>query len=148
MRSNRAAVVVAAVTTAMISAGLFAAEQMAFYEPLRKAMFRATGQGLYSNSFNGLYLYAGVCGGILAGYLTEGRWQSGCVNGIKSGFFAALLLYLLLTVPNIVLTVWEGGPVPIYAIVVVPLFFVFPIALLFPLEGGTAGAIATWFRNA
>lgn len=148
MRSNRVAVVIATAMTAVISVGLFAAEQMAVYEPFRTAVFRATGKGLYSNPFNGLYLYAGVSGGILAGYLTEGRWQAGCINGIKSGIFAAMLLYLLLTVPNIALAVLNGGPVAIYSIVVVPLFFVFPIALLFPLEGGTAAAVATWFRNA
>lgn len=148
MRANSTLVTVAAVTTAVVSTGLFAAEQLSVYEPVRMAVFRTTGRGLYSDPFGGLYLYAGVSGGILAGYLTEGRWQSGLINGVKSGVLAVLFLYLLLTLPNIALSVWEGGPVAVYAILVVPLIFVFPVALLFPLEGGAAGAIATWLRNA
>jgi hypothetical protein len=90
----------------------------------------------------------GFLGGIVAGYLTEGPWQDGGANGAKAGLLAAVAIYLLLIVPTILLTLLQGGPVAIYAILVVPLVYVFPVALVFPFEGAFTGALTTWFRNA
>lgn len=148
MVSDRSAVLIAAVVTALLAVGLFAAERMALYDSLRMTMFRATGRGLDSDPFSGLYFLGGFLGGALAGYLTDGSWQAGGANGAKAGLLAAVLIYLLLVVPNILLAALEGGPVAIYVILVIPLVYVFPLALVFPFEAGFAGALTTWFRNA
>lgn len=148
MASHRFAVLAGAAITSFLTVGLFVAERISLYKPLRMTMFRMTGNGLHSSPFNGLYLLAGIFGGVIAGYLTEGPWQSGGANGAKAGLLAAGLLYAVFVVPNILQAVLTGGSVAIYAILIIPLIFVFPVALVFPLESGVTGAITTWLRNA
>jgi hypothetical protein len=146
MASRRLAVAIATAISVALTSVLFVGARLVPMEWLQRTVFETTGVWIWDNPFRNLYFFVGLLGGAIAGYLSDPHWQAGGADGFRAGLSAGISIYLLLVVYNVLTALLAGGPVAFYVIAVVPLIYVLPILLAFPLEGGLTGMIVGWFR--
>lgn len=93
--------------------------------------------------------YGGVAGGLVAGYLTDGRHVQSLTNGIKAALYGLVGLYLLYVAYNIAHAIVVAGYLvpPLYVIVVLPLLIAFSLFGLYLLGGAVGGVVGNWVRR-
>lgn len=147
MVSQRDSLLIATAISVVLTPILYIGARIIFLPSLQQSVFEMTGVWMRNNPFRNLYFLVGLLGGAIAGYLSEPRWQAGCVNGLSVGLFTGISIYLIVLIYNISMAFLADGPIAFYVIAVVPLIYVFPILLVFPLEGGLTGTVIAWLRT-
>jgi hypothetical protein len=147
MVTRRISIGIAVAASVVVTAVIFVGMRILPFESIRTAIFNQTGIWLWDNPLQNLFILVGLLGGIIAGYLSEPRWQAGGVDGFWTGLLTAITIYLTLVIYNVVSVALDGGPIAFYVIAVVPMLYVLPVLLTFPLEGGLTGMIVAWFRT-
>lgn len=144
MQQQTFAVAAGTVAAAVFTAVLFAIPAVIPLEVLRRRVDEMFSIYVFGNPLKNLRLFGGFVGGIVAGYLSEDRWDVSAPSGMKAGVYGLLLLYGLLVAGNIANAVLVDGifPPPLIAILFVPLGIVVlfvPINLVGGLAGGMVG---------
>lgn len=140
---DRRPVVAGAVATLAFTGAFFVLPAVAPVSALRRAAFETSGAIITGNPLLNLRLFGGFAGGLVAGYVSGGRWTLGARNGALAGVYGLAALYLLYVAYSIADAIAAGAfPPPIYVIVVVPAVFLLPLLAIYLVSGGIGGALS------
>jgi len=149
-RRNWRVLAIGSILTALTTVLLFLISWLIPIAPIRSLVWEYARVYIHGNPFTSLRLVGGFSGPVVVGYFVRDHLGNRSLltavsYGAVAGAVGVVIVYIVLITYNVVSAALQGYfPPPLLTILITPALLVFPLVLLYSIEGVLAGTVGMW----